>query len=99
MEKDILKVIVNARFEDISRVTDEDKKYLQANCKYKELYEKLESLITHNCNGEADRILHAIENLIEDINFESGYYNEKYYKQGFVDGLNIINLVFQKGSF
>ena len=98
MEKDMLKVIVNARFEDISRITDEDKKFLQANCNYKELYGKLESLITHNCGDEADRIMQALENLIEDMNFESGYYNEKYYKQGFIDGLNIIKLVFQKPS-
>ena len=98
MEKDILNVIINARFEDISRITDDDKKFLQAKCHYQELYAKLESLINQNCGDQADKVLHSLDNLIEDMNAESGYYNEKYYKHGFVDGLNIIKIILQKHS-
>lgn len=98
MEKDMLNVIFEARLEDIAHTTEKDKEFLQANCHSSEIYDNLEAIINKSCGKEADKILHILDDFIEDLNVESGYFNEKYYKHGFVDGLNIIKLIFQKSS-
>lgn len=98
MNNDMLNVIFEARLEDIAHTTEKDKEFLQANCNPGDLYTNLESLINKNCSKEADHILQVLDDFIQDLNVESGYFNEKYYKQGFIDGLNVIKLVFQKGS-
>ena len=98
MEKDMLNVIFEARLEDIAHTTEKDKEFLQSNCNSSDIYTNLESLINKNCGKEADKILHTLDDFIEDLNVESGYFNEKYYKQGFIDGLNVLKLIFQKPS-
>ena len=98
MEKDILSVIFEARLEDIAHTIEKDKEFLQANCNSGDIYTNLESLINENCGEEANHILLILDDFIQDLNVKSGYFNEKYYKQGFIDGLSIIKLVFQKPS-
>ena len=98
MKNDMLNVIFEARLEDIAHTTKEDKEFLQANCNFGDIYTNLESLINKNCGKEADKILHTLDDFIEDLNVESGYFNEKYYKQGFIDGLNVLKIIFQKPS-
>ena len=96
MENDMLNVIFEARLEDIAHITVKDKEFLQGNCHSSEIYDNLETIINKSCGKEADKILHILDDFIEDLNVESGYFNEKYYKQGFIDGLNVIRLIFQK---
>ncbi|MBQ9314283.1 MAG: hypothetical protein IJ220_04680 [Clostridia bacterium] len=98
MEKGMLNVIFEARLEDIAHTTEMDKEFLHANCHSTEIYDELEAIINKSCGKEADSVLHTLDDFIEDLNVESGYFNEKYYKQGFIDGLNVIKLIFQKGS-
>ena len=98
MEKDMLNVIFEARLEDIAHTTEKDKEFLQANCHSSEIYNNLEAIINKSCGKEADKILHTLDDFIQDLNVESGYFNEKYYKQGFIDGLNVLKLIFQKPS-
>ena len=98
MNKDILNVIFEARLEDIARTTENDRKFLQANCNYGEIYDNLESLINEKCGEEANHIMLILDDFIQNLNVESGYFNEKYYKQGFIDGLNVLKLIFQKPS-
>lgn len=98
MEKDMLNVIFEARLEDIAHTTEKDKEFLQANCHPSEIYNNLEAIINKSCGKEADKILHTLDDFIQDLNVESGYFNEKYYKQGFIDGLNVLKLIFQKPS-
>ena len=98
MENDMLNIIFEARLEDIAHTTENDKKFLQANYHSSEIYDNLEVIINKNCGEETDKILHTLDDFIENLNIESGYFNEKYYKQGFIDGLNVIKLIFQKNS-
>ena len=98
MGKDMLNIVFEARLEDIAQTTEKDKEFLQANCHSNEIYDKLESIINKSCGKEADNILQVLDDFIEDLNVESGYFNEKYYKQGFIDGLNVIKIIFQKSS-
>lgn len=98
MEKDMLNVIFEARLEDIAHTTKKDKEFVETNCNSGDIYTNLESLIHKNCGEEVDHILLILDDFIQDLNVESGYFNEKYYKQGFIDGLSIIKLVFQKPS-
>lgn len=98
MNNDMLNFIFEAHLEDIAHTTEKDKEFLQANCNSDDIYTSLESLIHKSSGNEADHILQILDDFIQDLNVESGYFNEKYYKQGFIDGLNIIKLVFQKPS-
>ena len=98
MEKDMLNVIFEARLEDIARTTEKNKEFLQANCNSGDIYTNLESLINEKCGEEANHILLILDDFIQDLNVESAYFNEKYYKQGFIDGFNVLNLIFQKPS-
>ena len=98
MEKDMLNVIFEARLEDIAHTTEKDKEFLKANCNSGDIYTNLESLINENCGEEANHILLILDDFIQNLNVESGYFNEKYYKQGFIDGLNVLKLIFQKPS-
>lgn len=98
MEKDMLNIIFEARLEDIAHTTEKDKEFLQANCHSSEIYDNLKAIINKSCGKETDKILHILDDFIEDLNIESSYFNEKYYKQGFIDGLNVIKLIFQKSS-
>ena len=98
MNNDMLNVIFEARLEDIAHTTEKDKEFLQANCNSEDIYTNLESLINENCGEEANHILLILDDFIQNLNVESGYFNEKYYKQGFIDGLNVLKLIFQKPS-
>lgn len=98
MEKDILNVIFEARLEDIAHTTEKDKEFLQTNCNSNDIYTNLESLIHKSCSEEANHILQVLDDFIQDLNVKNGYFNEKYYKQGFIDGLNVLKLILQKPS-
>ncbi|MCI8353213.1 MAG: hypothetical protein HFJ58_06540 [Clostridia bacterium] len=51
--------------------------------------EEIESLISDVPQGNKEKILSNIDNLIADYNIMLAYYNKKYYKQGFEDALEI----------
>lgn len=86
---DILNLIFEGRSEEIAKVTETDKAYLSSYCDSSKAYNNLEKLINKSCPDNAYDILSAIDDFISEINFESGYFNEKYYKQGFCDGFRL----------
>lgn len=88
---DILNVIFEARDEEIAKLTETDKSYLSSHCNSSKTYNYLEKLINEYCPDNAYDILSAIDDFISEINFENGYYNEKYYKQGFCDGFRLVH--------
>ena len=87
----ILNVIFEARSEEIAKLTESDKVYLSSHCNTTKAYNNLEKLVNDSCSENAYDILSAIDDFISEVNFESGYSNEKYYKQGLVDGLHLMS--------
>ena len=86
---EILNVIFEARSEKIAKLSETDKAYLSSHRDSSKAYNNLEKLINKSCPDNAYDILSAIDDFISEINFENGYYNEKYYKQGFCDGFHL----------
>ena len=41
-------------------------------------------------------VLVAIDDFVSEINYEAGYFNEKYYKQGFCDGVGLMKYMLTK---
>lgn len=87
---DILNIIFEARGEDIAKLTEADKTYLSSHCDSSKAYNNLEKLINKSCLGNAYEILTAIDDFISEVNFESGYFNEKYYMHSFCDGTHLM---------
>ena len=88
---DILNVIFEARSEEIAKLTETDKAYLSSHCNSSKIYNDLEKLIDEYCPNNACDILSTIDDFISEINFESSYFNGKYYKQGLSDGLHLMS--------
>ena len=86
---DILNVIFEAREEELAKCTETDKSYLSSHCNSSKAYNNLEKLVNDSCPRNAYDILSGIDNFISELNFESSYFNEKYYKQGFCDGFHL----------
>lgn len=98
MDDDILTFIFNARVEELSLLTQKDKDYLVKFCSTDKAYTNLEKLINQNCTNNSANILSSVDDFVDDLNFESGYFNEKYYKQGFADGVNLMRDIMSKLS-
>ena len=98
MNNDILTFIFNARVEELSLLTQKDKDYLAKYCSTDKAYNNLEKLINQNCANNSADILSSVDDFVDDLNFESGYFNEKYYKQGFADGVNLMRDIMSKLS-
>ena len=43
-------------------------------------------------------VLVTIDDFVSEINYEAGYFNEKYYKQGFCDGVGLMKYMLTKTS-
>ena len=86
---DILNVIFEAREEELAKLTESDKVHLSSHCNSTKAYTNLEKLVNDSCPRNSYNILSAIDDFISEVNFESCYFNEKYYKQGFCDGFRL----------
>lgn len=88
MNQKILNKIFQAREEKLYENTY-NSQTLRKN-KY-ELYNKIINSIKdlHN-NVENNKIIHNIDDYIELINRENTYINEKFYKNGFKDGISLM---------
>ena len=88
---DILNVIFEARSEELAKLNETDKAYLSSRCNSSIAYNDLEKLVNESCPDNACDILSAIDDFISELNFESSYFNGKYYKQGLSDGLHLMS--------
>ena len=59
---------------------------------------KLKLYLVIFCPDNAYDVLVAIDDFVSEINYEVGYFNEKYYKQGFCDGVDIMKYMLTKNS-
>ena len=53
------------------------------------LNETDKTYLSSHCNSS--KAYNDLEKLINELNFESSYFYEKYYKQGLSDGLHLMN--------
>ena len=82
---DILDIIFEARVNDLATLSEEDKTNTPYHSNSSAAYEKIEALLGDFCPDNAYDVLVAIDDFVSEINYEAGYFNEKYYKQGFCD--------------
>lgn len=87
----ILDIVFEARSEEIAKLTETDKAYLSSRCNSAKTYSSLEKIVNESCPVNAHDILSAVDDFISELNFESSYFYEKYYKQGLSDGLHLMN--------
>ena len=93
---DILDIIFEARVNDIATLSKEDKTNTPYHSNSSAAYEKIEALLNDFCPNNAYDVLVAIDDFVSEINYEAGYFNEKYYKQGFCDGVGLMKYMLTK---
>ena len=94
-EEKILKIIFEAREEDLAKLDKEDAMFMgkdeaNRNKKYYYLKNQLEK-IPYSLNKIKDNITKAIEQYVETIDYENAYFNEKYYLNGLKDGMKLMS--------
>ena len=95
---DILDIIFEARVNDVATLSEEDKTNIEYHSNSSAAYEKIEALLGDFCPDNAYDVLVAIDDFVSEINYEAGYFNEKYYKQGFCDGVGLMKYMLTKNS-
>ena len=94
-EERILKIIFEAREEDLARLDEEDENFMQKdeanrNKKYYYIKNQLEK-IPYSLKKIKDNITKSIEQYVETIDYENAYFNEKYYLNGLKDGMKLMS--------
>ena len=88
MKKSILNTILEAREEKLCARNYKKVKNRNRNKKYYEMIDYIENLSLKS-SFENKEIIRLIEKYIEQINIENLHMNEKFYKNGFKDGVNL----------
>lgn len=98
MEKEcenILKLIYQAREEELASLNAEDKIFMdkdEANRSKKHYYLKNQiNKIPFSLNKIKDNITKCVEDYVETIDYENAYFNEKYYLNGLKDGIKLMS--------
>lgn len=90
-EKLIIDLLFESRMEAISIKNEEDKKRIfeitRGKDTYEEIKKKIEALLSES---DKEEILNSIDEHCNKLSIISGYENQKFYKAGFKDGINII---------
>ena len=94
----ILDIIFEARLNGVATLSKEDKTNTPYHSNSSAAYEKIEALLNDFCPNNAYDVLVAIDDFVSEINYEAGYFNEKYYKQGFCDGVGLMKYMLTKNS-
>lgn len=90
-EKSIIDLLFESRMESISIKNEEDKKRIFEITRGKDTYEEIKKKIEAlSSESDMEEILNSIEEHCNKLSNISGYENEKFYKAGFKDGINII---------
>lgn len=89
----ILNKIFESREEDLCSLSEKDKKSLKEILSKSKSFKDVLSAIDNipECFIETRKLItDAVEEHVDKINLEKAYENEKFYKCGFVDGVNLI---------
>ncbi len=90
-EKSVVDSWYNNRAEDLYILNDVDKKKISEITKGEDTYQKIENEISKIAKeNDKERILEKIDKHCNKLVNIGGYENEKFYKVGFMDGINLI---------
>ena len=90
-EKSVVDSWYNNRAEDLCILNDVDKKKISEITKGEDTYQKIENEISKIAKeNDKERILEKIDKHCNKLVNIGGYENEKFYKVGFMDGINLI---------
>lgn len=91
LEESVIDFWYNSRAEDLYILNDVDKKKIAEITKGEDTYQKIANEILKmpkKCDGE--KLLEKIDKHCNKLVNIGGYENEKFYKVGFIDGINLI---------
>lgn len=91
-KEDMLSKIFEIRENELAEINNKDKEFLKReqidlNETYKELLDIIENIPLNE--KEKVKLIEKIDEYIEINNYRNSYFNEKYYKEGFKDGLQL----------
>ena len=90
-EESIIDSWYNARAEDLYILNDVDRKKIAEITKGEDTYQKIANEISKRAKeDDMERILEKIDKHCNKLINIGGYENEKFYKVGFMDGINLI---------
>ena len=91
-KKEVLDNLFESRETNLYVLTEEDKKKIENLTKNKDTYEKLFNVIEElsSDTNKLEKVRDSLDSYIDRINIASSYENEKFYKIGFSDAINLI---------
>lgn len=91
LEESVIDSWYNSRAEDLYILNDVDKKKIAEITKGEDTYQKIANEISKIAKeDDKERILERIDKHCNKLINIGGYENEKFYKVGFMDGINLI---------
>lgn len=91
-EQSVLNQLFVSKEENICALTEYDKKNIKEltkdNDTYQMLLDKIEEITNHDISKS--KVKDSLESYIDKVNVISSYENEKFYKIGFADTMNLI---------
>ena len=91
-KKEVLDNLFESRETNLYVLTEEDKKKIENLTKNTDTYEKLFNVIEElsSDTNKLEKVRDSLDSYIDRINIASSYENEKFYKIGFSDAINLI---------
>lgn len=92
IESNILNDLFVSREENICALTEIDKKRIKELTKNNDTYQMLLDKLDELSNDDIAKakVKDSLESYIDKVNIISSYENEKFYKIGFADGINLL---------
>lgn len=100
-ESNILNDLFVSREENICAITEIDKKRIKELTKNNDTYQMLLDKLDELSNNDIAKVKvrDSLESYIDKVNVVGSYENEKFYKIGFVDAMNLIFECIKKSNF
>ena len=91
-KKEVLDNPFESRETNLYVLTEEDKKKIENLTQNNDTYEKLFNIIEElsSDTNKLEKVRDSLDSYIDRINIASSYENEKFYKIGFSDAINLI---------
>ncbi len=91
-KKEVLDNLFESRETNLYVLTEEDKKKIENLTKNNDTYEKLFNIIEElsSDTNKLEKVRDSLDSYIDRINIAGSYENEKFYKIGFLDAINLI---------
>ena len=91
-KKEVLDNLFESRETNLYALTKEDKKKIENLTKNNDTYEKLFNIIEElsSDTNKLEKVRDSLDSYIDRINIVGSYENEKFYKIGFSDAINLI---------